>query len=861
MPDGSLMTSFTQAEGPVEGRPRAPAEVQRRLVWPPEGRPGYDMTGLTLHNVHLRSADQGRTWTHVSADPFQTCMNGVTGEAETALGDGTIVRTVWGFYLPYDPGVPQTGLLQRSRDGSRTWGPFEPVLPPDRFTAWPKRIRVLRDGRILATGGLARVPAGGRTRTELSRLFEPLLLVSSDQGKTWKGPIPVVAESQRSGWGGEEYDAAELPDGGLLCMFRRPDPRDPSHEVRWQAVLRKAGDTWAASEARPSPFPHSGHPELLATREGPILHLATSGIHWTDDAGATWHRFDLPGTGYYPRSVQDADGRIFVFAHVGGDDAYGRVDQSIVMDSFRLACSSPPPNNGAIELRNEVCRYEVSTDGRNRALVGLADNVDHCEPGQPFMVLGRGAKTWPSSQRRAAGRCAHGLVRRLRRAGQGTRRDPSALFHALDRRLLGGEADWLQFCNLRVKMTRNVGNLVNAAWDDHFAVCVLACNDRTDGGSHGVPTARAYREFGIEGAKVAIVAVPTGGPDPASKLLDAIEIVELEQGLPHPTIERRLDQARARAVQLVPHGRRHQLQERRPGDRVRQGRFRLRGADLVAVDAHLRARSAAQFPGGLAGLKEVADKIHAAGMQVGLHVMQGMVGWGPKDDPYLRPKADPRLLQDRHATLAAPLDAEGDARSRVTESTADWPETRATSTSKARSSTTPSAPPAVSPIASAGCTGRRSSRIRRRHARRAPRQLLPDLGLHCVQPRRPHEMIDEICDRIARVFNAIGADMSYFDGGEEMLVQPPHWRNQGRFALGVQPRLKKPVIIEGNALYTHLSWHVISRGSPDFDPIYFGRRAYTLRFKGQNPAEWANNLLTGDVGWFAPTPTRRPPTP
>ena len=30
------------------------------------------------------------------------------------------------------------------------------------------------------------------------------------------------------------------------------------------------------------------------------------------------------------------DGRIYIFAHVGGDDAYGSVDQSIVMDTFRL---------------------------------------------------------------------------------------------------------------------------------------------------------------------------------------------------------------------------------------------------------------------------------------------------------------------------------------------------------------------------------------------------------------------------------------------------------------------------------------------------------------------------------------------
>ena len=121
-------------------------------------------------------------------------------------------------------------------------------------------------------------------------------------------------------------------------------------------------------------------------------------------------------------------------------------------------------------------------------------------------------------------------------------------------------------------------------------------------------------------------------------------------------------------------------------------------------------------------------------------------------------------------------------------------------------------------------------------------------------------LIDEVCERIAHVFNETGCDMAYFDGGEEVLVQPPYWRNQGRVALGVTKRLKKPIILEGNALYTHHSWHVITRGSPSFDPIFFGRREYTLRHKGQNPAGHAKNLLTGDVGWFAPH-IYSPPTP
>jgi hypothetical protein len=102
------------------------------------------------------------------------------------------------------------------------------------------------------------------------------------------------------------------------------------------APIARAADSWAPDNVGPAPFPHSGHPELLVTRDGPVLHVATSGLDWTDDAGKTWHKLEVPGTAYYPRAVQAADGRIFVFGHVGGDDAYGKSDQSIVMDSFQL---------------------------------------------------------------------------------------------------------------------------------------------------------------------------------------------------------------------------------------------------------------------------------------------------------------------------------------------------------------------------------------------------------------------------------------------------------------------------------------------------------------------------------------------
>jgi hypothetical protein len=333
MPDGSLMTSFTQATGPVAGRRKAPKDVRKKLNWPPGPGPDYelyDMTGLDLRNVHLRSTDAGKTWKKVSADLFHTCMNGVSGEAETALADGTVIRGVFGFYLPYDAKQPQTGYLQRSSDGTLTWGKPEVLLDPKKYSAWPRRLRVLRDGRVIVLLGVSPVPAGRHTRREFGKLVEPMLLVSSDKGKTWKGPITVGRKKQRGGWT-EEFDVAELTNGDLLCVFRRE--KGPK---RWQGVLKKSGATWVPGKVGPSVLPHSGQPELLVTRQGPILHVATNGIHYTNDAGKTWNRLKVPGTAYYPRSVQSADGRIFVFGHVGGDDAYGKIDQSIVMDSFRL---------------------------------------------------------------------------------------------------------------------------------------------------------------------------------------------------------------------------------------------------------------------------------------------------------------------------------------------------------------------------------------------------------------------------------------------------------------------------------------------------------------------------------------------
>lgn len=342
LPGGEVRVCFTEATGSLSGwRPRAPAAVLRRMPEATRNRAGYDMTGLLLQNTCLRSTDGGRTWQPAGADAFSSCMNGMWGGGIVALADGTVLRDVWGQGLPYWD-VPQSGLLQRSVDGGVTWTAPEPLSADPHLQTWPKRLRPLRDGRLLLTGAACPfVPDVWCWDTQLPHL-RPCLWVSQDaSARAWSAPVYLAPADVR--YAGEEWDAAELPNGDLLAVLRTAtyDPAGKClSQERRQCLLTRHGATWEPGDITEAPFAHSGHPELLVSREGPILHIASNGIWWTADRGAGWTRLDVPGTAYYPCATQLEDGTILVVSHVGSDDPYGQGDQSIVLDSFRLSVSA-----------------------------------------------------------------------------------------------------------------------------------------------------------------------------------------------------------------------------------------------------------------------------------------------------------------------------------------------------------------------------------------------------------------------------------------------------------------------------------------------------------------------------------------
>ena len=364
MPDGSIMCSFIQATGPLVNRPKAPENIRKYLSWPPAGHGDeYDMTGLDLRHVHLRSTDFARTWTLVSSIPFTSCMNGAPGEVEEVIPDesaefgGVILRGIWGPYLPYDNDLPENGFIERSTDGSRSWGPPEVIYDEKNTMFQLKRIRPLRDGRILAGGGLYFTDPKNNYRYSWHQNTLQAFFVSDSNGTNWRGPIPVTPDHQVGQFSGEEFDWVELENGDILCVLRtqtvsdnqQATPTEISRSSQQRRITRlvKTSESWEATAVDIAPFPHSGHPEMLRTREGIILHVATSGISGSNDEGESWTHLDLtpqidwhgwcgPGSPYYPKAVHMPNGEILVLGHVGGDNGYGTIDQSIVGMSFRL---------------------------------------------------------------------------------------------------------------------------------------------------------------------------------------------------------------------------------------------------------------------------------------------------------------------------------------------------------------------------------------------------------------------------------------------------------------------------------------------------------------------------------------------
>ncbi|MBA2707450.1 MAG: exo-alpha-sialidase [Gemmatimonadaceae bacterium] len=317
-PKGELRLSFQQVTGPVEDW------AKRKNV-----------------TVIVGSADEGTTWKPVRQVPARTSAasegdkiyaapgsSSFCGHGLTALPGGTLVTGLW------PSGQDKSGYIQRSTDEGLTWSAPIYFRDPEMYKSYPTQVHRLRDGRLVLVAGTVKQADATTAKFLLKEFFE-----SRDDGKTWSHIWTMPADVGLC----EESDFVELDNeakgGGDLLFIHRAEHYDGNKYIssdRLQNIFRRKGDTWEIGPVHKVPMPHSGFPELLKMGDGSILHIATDGVWHTGPDLHTWTRLDLPGSPYYPRAAQLKDGRVLVVGHVGGDDEYGKVDQTIVGQIFKL---------------------------------------------------------------------------------------------------------------------------------------------------------------------------------------------------------------------------------------------------------------------------------------------------------------------------------------------------------------------------------------------------------------------------------------------------------------------------------------------------------------------------------------------
>ena len=220
----------------------------------------------------------------------------------------------------------------------------------------------------------------------------------------------------------------------------------------------------------------------------------------------------------------------------------------------------------------------------------------------------------------------------------------------------------MRILNLPVRDQAHFGDWLNVSWGEKSAVSLFAAEPYTwieNARRHGfrLLTAEAHRGVKLRGTKAALIASAT----PA--FLDAMDAAEAGLDLPRGVQSRR-DPRMCRSIywtwSIGPQDvDQHIALAKRGGFTKMLIYYTALCAGGGGYAGIADYKPAARFPKGYESIREMLDKIKAAGITPGLHVLQTFIGF---DTHYVAPVADSRLNLKRHFTLAKPFaaDAAGD---------------------------------------------------------------------------------------------------------------------------------------------------------------------------------------------------------
>jgi len=418
------------------------------------------------------------------------------------------------------------------------------------------------------------------------------------------------------------------------------------------------------------------------------------------------------------------------------------------------------------------------------------------------------------------------------------------------RKLKGKEITELRLLQLQPSCKENTGDWLGAAWNSEFTVCLLGLSDSVNVSVSGAGAiiASVCPEFGMEGRKVALVAVPT------ERFLEVVQHAERDLGLPSPRIGGHWAKTSrdVRTSYLFT-----DLTEANLDETIRYAR--LGGFEYVLIYSSTWASSLGSypinlrnFPLGEASLKAVVDRCHAAGLKVGMHMLTSLVS---KSDPLARPRPDARLLKDDEAMLSVFLDEKGKevcAREPLT----SFPIEGAFYGNAKAGFDVQIDEEIIQYHAVGGASTNQFLKCQRsfggtRAASHKPGTKIYHLaeryGSYLADLRTP--LKNEIAERIAGLINRCGFDMIYFDGGECSAANGPEWYWVSQMQDAICRRVRRDLLVQGSGI-THWTWHWFARGNCD-DYAAVATKQYLDYYK--IPKIWSHyrdNFMPAELGWW-----------
>ncbi len=361
--------------------------------------------------------------------------------------------------------------------------------------------------------------------------------------------------------------------------------------------------------------------------------------------------------------------------------------------------------------------------------------------------------------------------------------------------------------------------------------------------SHKKYVSPVFEDGGIIGSKIALFGCPV------EQTLETVGKIEIEEGLPHPTIDGvwgKTAQSASAAYLIYDFGE-ATIDEaikytKKAGLRYlyHSGPFKNWGHFELIESA---------FPNGWDGLKMCVEKAAKEGIMVGVHTLSNFI---TTNDPYVTPVPDNRLAKVGTSVITEKIDA------KQTEIVIESPDffnqyennnlkTVMIGDELIRYQTVSETAPWKLLNCERGALGTKATE----HKSGDKINKLADHGykVFLTDP----ELSIEISGQIAKLYNYCGLRQISFDGLEgnrstgmgnygEILFAKNWWDH-------LSPELQNHMIMDASRT-THYFWHIYSRMNWG-EPWYAGFRESQTEYRLKNQSYFQRNLMPGMLGWFS----------